>query len=97
MTNNSMPTPIDISLTRDKHDVSILVETARADSLYTALRDAGLSPTAPQDAVFLLVRIYRTSEGRVVREDKATDSSIELTDSDNKTEAVVEAWLAKQT
>ena len=92
-----MPTPIDITISRDGDDVSILVETARADSLYIAFLDAGLAPTLPQGAVFSLVRIYRTCDGRVVREDKATDSSIELSDHDNKTESVVQAWLTKQT
>jgi|688.fasta_scaffold638621_2 hypothetical protein len=85
-----------VSIHRREDNVFILVDSSVADSLYDALREAGLSSTFSKRAI-TTSRIRRTSDGRIERDNHIFDSSIELTDCENRAETVIESWLASQT
>lgn len=91
-----MPSEIDISVSRDESDVHVIVPTEFAESLYGAIRAAKLSATFPDPALFRLVSIRRTRDGRVIRIEESIDSFIEVSDPDDKIESIIEEWLNKQ-
>ena len=92
----AMPSEIDISVSRDESDVHVIVPTEYAESLYEAIRAAKLSATFPDPALFRLVSIRRTRDGRVIRIEESIDSFIEVSDPDDKIESIIEEWLSKQ-
>lgn len=88
---------IDITITRDdENNVEILVESARAQSLYEFLRARRFAPTYPQNAIFSAVGLRRLSDGRVVRQYQAVVHELSLIDSTKTVEAAIGECLSSQ-
>ena len=71
----------------------VIVESGFARDLHDYLRRQSVVVTSPQEAISRTVRIYRGTDGRVVREEEPLDHAFDAEATPKQLEKLVGEWL----
>ena len=89
-----MSKPI-VRISRKESDGShVIVDSGFAQQLHDYLRQRSVVVTSPQEAISRTVRIYRASDGRIVRDEEPLDHAFDAEATPEELEKLVGEWLA---
>ncbi len=88
-----MSTPI-VRITQFESDTShVIVDSGYVDALHRHLNEQGIRVTPPREAISRIIRIYRTPEGRIEREEEVLDHTFDAEAPLEAIEKSVGQWL----